>query len=354
MRKIIHIDMDAFFASVEQRDFSELQGKPIAVGGSHERGVVMTASYEARKYGVHSAMPSAIAHLKCPGLIFVKPRFQVYRQVSENIRSVFHRYTDLVEPLSLDEAYLDVTENKLGLTTASRIARDIKKSIFNETRLTASAGVSVNKFLAKIASDYRKPNGLSVIMPHQAQDFIDNLEIARFHGIGKVTAKKMNEMGVKTGADLKAYGEQDLVALFGKHGKFYYQISHGIDNRPVNPHRIRKSVSNENTFARDLTEKEVIRIEIIKIARQLTDWMDRHQVYGRTLTLKIKFNDFNQITRSKTQSAYINSFNELERMATELHSMITDPRPVRLLGLSISNLDNQEADENTSQLTLDF
>jgi DNA polymerase-4 len=259
-----------------------------------------------------------------------------------------------VEPLSLDEAYLDVTENKLGLTTASRIARDIKKSIYKETGLTASAGVSVNKFLAKVASDYSKPNGLSVIMPHQAQNFIDNLEIARFHGIGKVTARKMHELGVQTGADLKTYREQELVALFGKHGKYYYQISHGIDNRPVNPHRIWKSVSNENTFDQDLTEKEIIRVEIITIAKQLMDWMDRHQVYGRTLTLKVKFNDFTQITRSKTQAGYINSFSELEGIAIELHSLITDPRSVRLLGLSLSNLDNQDFDENTSQLTLDF
>ncbi|GJM30967.1 MAG: DNA polymerase IV 2 [Cyclobacteriaceae bacterium] len=354
MRKIIHIDMDAFYASVEQRDFPELRGKPIAVGGNRERGVVMTASYEARKFGVRSAMPSAIAYRLCPDLIFAKPRFQVYRQVSEQIRTIFYRYTDLVEPLSLDEAYLDVTENKMGISSASQIAREIKKGIVQDTGITASAGVSINKFLAKVASDYKKPNGLSVIMPHQVAGFIDNLEISRFHGIGKVTTGKMHELGIKTGADLKSYSEQQLVKIFGKNGRNYYLKAHGKDTNPVNPHRLRKSISSENTFSQDLTENLSIQTEVMQIARQVMDWMNRHQVYGRTVTLKVKFNDFNQITRSKTLGHYIRKLEELEKIAAELQSSVNDPRPVRLLGLSMSNLNNQDAGESTSQLTLDF
>ena len=300
MRKIIHIDMDAFYASVEQRDFPELRDKAVAVGGSRERGVVMTASYQARKFGVRSAMPSAIAYRKCPQLIFVKPRFQVYQQVSKKIREIFFRYTDLVEPLSLDEAYLDVTENKTSINSASKIAREIKKHILDETKLTASAGVSVNKFLAKVASDYNKPDGLSVILPNQVHAFIESLEINRFHGIGKVTAGKMNEMGIHTGGDLKHYSKRQLAKIFGKNGKYYYQIAHGIDDRPVNPNRIRKSISSENTFTQDIEDDQTVKSELIDISQKVMDWMVKNETYGRTATLKVKFSDFNQITRSKT------------------------------------------------------
>jgi DNA polymerase-4 len=346
--------MDAFFASVEQRDFPELQNKAIAVGGSKERGVVMTASYQARKYGVRSAMPSAIAYRKCPHLIFVKPRFQVYKQVSKQIREIFFRYTDLVEPLSLDEAYLDVTKNKSSFNSASRIAREIKANILQETMLTASAGISVNKFLAKVASDYRKPNGLSVIQPHQAQGFIESLEVDKFHGIGKVTAGKMHQLGIHRGADLKTFSEKKLMELFGKNGRYYHQIAHGIDERPVNPNRIRKSISTEITFEEDIGNQEILRSEIVKIARKVMDWMDAHETYGRTATLKVKFNDFEQITRSKTQAAYIDRYDTLETIACELLKTIEDPRPIRLLGLGISNLNNRDPGDQKNQLTLNL
>jgi DNA polymerase-4 len=354
MRKIIHIDMDAFYASVEQRDFPDLRDKAIAVGGSSKRGVVMTASYEARKFGVRSAMPSSTAYRLCPQLIFVKPRFDVYKKVSSQIRAIFLSYTDLVEPLSLDEAYLDVTENKPAIESAAKIARDIKQSILLETHLTASAGVSINKFLAKIASDYHKPDGLSVIMPHQVQGFIDSLEIDKFHGIGKVTAGKMHQMGIHTGADLKKFGELELVKLFGKNGRYYHRISRGIDNRPVNPDRIRKSISSENTFEADITDPVLVRTEVLNIAKQVMNWMERHKTYGRTVTLKVKFNDFKQITRSKTNGSLINNLEELEKIADELQASLNDPRPIRLLGLGVSNLNIQEPGDSKSQLTLDL
>lgn len=346
--------MDAFYASVEQRDFPELMDKAIAVGGSKDRGVVMTASYQARKYGVRSAMPSVIAYRKCPHLIFVKPRFQVYQQVSQQIRKIFFRYTDLVEPLSLDEAYLDVTENKTSFNSASRIAREIKNNILQETRLTASAGVSVNKFLAKVASDYHKPNGLSVVLPQQVQGFIDSLEIDKFHGIGKVTAKKMHKMGIHCGADLKTFSKKKLVELFGKNGRFYHQIAHGIDERPVNPHRVRKSISTENTFDQDIVDPEILRWELIKIVRKVMDWMEAHETYGRTATLKVKFNDFKQITRSKTHHSLIDRYDILESIACQLQESVDDPRPVRLLGLGISNLNNQDSGDQKSQLRLNL
>ena len=353
-RKIIHIDMDAFYASVEQRDYPELQGKAIAVGGSKERGVVMTASYQARKYGVHSAMPSAIAYRKCPHLIFVKPRFQIYKEVSQQIREIFFRYTDLVEPLSLDEAYLDVTENKTSFSSASRIAREIKNNILQETKLSASAGISVNKFLAKVASDYRKPNGLNVIMPHQVQGFIESLAIDKFHGIGKVTASKMHEMEIHCGKDLKVFSEKKLVELFGKNGKYYYQIAHGIDERPVNPNRIRKSISSENTFEEDISDPEIIRSEIMKIAKKVMDWMERHDTYGRTATLKVKFHDFKQITRSRTHTSFIDRLHILETIACQLQESVDDTRPIRLLGLGISNLNNQNTSDQKNQLKLNL
>ncbi len=345
--------MDAFYASVEQRDFPELQNKAIAVGGSKERGVVMTASYEARKFGVKSAMPSSQAYRKCPHIIFVKPRFEAYKEASGQIRDIFHRYTHLVEPLSLDEAYLDVTENKLGLSSATQIAKEIKKSIFNETRLTASAGVSVNKFLAKVASDYMKPNGISVILPEQVERFMDSLEIRKFHGIGKVTAEKMQRMGIHKGEDLKQYTLDRLVELFGKNGKFYHQIAYGNDDRQVNPHRLRKSVSVEDTFEKDLSEVDDMRFEIKRIARKVMNWMDGHQTYGRTITLKVKFNDFQQITRSRTHPNLIDNFETLESLSDQLLNSFEHTKPVRLLGLGISNLNNQ-GEPPQSQLTLDL
>ncbi len=354
MRKIIHIDMDAFYASVEQRDFPEFREKAIAVGGESKRGVVMTASYQARRYGVRSAMPSGLARRKCPHLIFVKPRFDVYKKVSRQIREIFFGYTELVEPLSLDEAYLDVTENKPGIESAAKIASEIKKEIFGTTGLTASAGVSINKFLAKIASDYRKPDGLSIIMPHQVQGFIDDLKIDDFHGIGKVTAEKMHQLGIHSGSDLKAMSEKKLVELFGKNGRFYHQISHGIDHRPVNPDRIRKSISNETTFEEDITNREIIHSEILRTAGKVMGWMDKHSTYGRTVTLKIKFNDFKQITRSKTHSTFIEQLEVLEHIANELWEGVTDPRPIRLLGLGITNLNIADQDQQKSQLTLDL
>jgi len=346
--------MDAFFASVEQRDFPELRDKAVAVGGNRERGVVMTASYQARKFGVRSAMPSAIAYRKCPQLIFVKPRFQVYQQVSKKIREIFFRYTDLVEPLSLDEAYLDVTENKASINSASRIAREIKNHILDETKLTASAGVSVNKFLAKVASDYNKPNGLSVILPNQVHAFIESLEINKFHGIGKVTAGKMNQLGIHTGGDLKRHSERQLAKIFGKNGKYYYQIAHGIDDRPVNPNRLRKSISSENTFTQDIEDDEIVKSEIIDISKKVMDWMVKNEIYGRTATVKVKFSDFNQITRSKTHSTYIDNLELLQTITSELQESIIDPRPIRLLGISISNLNNQDLIGEKSQLTLNF
>lgn len=346
--------MDAFYASVEQRDFPELRNKAIAVGGSSTRGVVMTASYQARKFGVRSAMPSAVAYRKCPDLIFVKPRFHIYKKVSNQIREIFFRYTDLVEPLSLDEAYLDVTENKPGISSASQIALEIKKHIFKETGLTASAGISVNKFLAKIASDHGKPNGLSVILPDQVQGFIDSLEIHKFHGIGKVTAKKMHHMGIHTGADLKKYSKEKLIELFGKPGRFYHQIAHGVDNRPVNPHRLRKSISSETTFEKDIHDRETFRKEVMKIAAKIMEWMKSHDTFGKTATLKVKFNDFKQITRSKTNSFYIDRLDTLENIADQLQASVDDPRPIRLIGLGISNLNNRDTNNQESQLTLNL
>lgn len=346
--------MDAFYASVEQRDNPQLSNKAIAVGGSKERGVVMTASYEARKFGIKSAMPSVQAYRLCPQIIFVKPRFQAYQQVSKQIRDIFFRYTDLVEPLSLDEAYLDVTENKKAISSATRIAREIKKNILEETKLTASAGISINKFLAKIASDYHKPNGISLILPHQVETFMDQLQIEKFHGIGKVTANKMRRMGIHKGSDLKHYSMERLLQLFGKNGKFYFEIAHGRDHRPVNPQRIRKSISVEDTFEKDLNDRESLRFELLRIARKVMNWMDTHHTYGRTATLKVKFHDFQQITRSKTSPSLINNFEALEILVDQLSHAFDWEKPIRLVGLSISNLDHQTSGQSNSQLTLDF
>ena len=339
-RKIIHIDMDAFFASVEQRDNPALKGKPIAVGSSGSRGVVAAASYEARKFGVYSAMSSKIALRKCPDLIFVKPRFSAYKLTSLIIRSIFKDYTDLVEPLSLDEAYLDVTENKKGIAIATDIAIEIKRRIKEQTGLTASAGVSINKFLAKVASDMDKPDGLYVIKPHQVEAFIDNLAIEKIFGVGKVTAAKMKGMGIFTGSHLKQYSEQELVHKFGKSGYYFYDISRGIDNRPVVPDRERKSLGVETTFSEDYNQLEDLIYELDKLSNEVANRINKAKVAGKTLTVKVKFSDFTQITRSKTVQEALSRKEEITSLAREvLSSNYFEGMSVRLLGVTISNFE---------------
>ncbi|MFD1820512.1 DNA polymerase-4 [Pseudarcicella hirudinis] len=353
IRKIIHIDMDAFYASVEQRDNPELRGKPIAVGGS-ERGVVAAASYEARKFGVRSAMPSKTALRKCPQLIFVKPHFENYRAVSYQIREIFLEYTPLVEPLSLDEAYLDVTENLKGMSSATEIAREIKARIKEKTQLNASAGVSYNKFLAKLASDYKKPDGLFVIKPNQGEAFVESLPVNLFHGVGRVTAEKMNKMGIFNGADLKEKDEAFLKKHFGKIGGYYYNIARAIDNRIVNPERSRKSVGSENTFFRDLETRAELESGLEPIIRDVWKYCAKTHIYGRTITLKVKFLDFHTITRSKSALSPIMDKDFFERISFELLEQIYPlPKGVRLLGISLSNLESTD-DMIGKQLTLAF
>jgi DNA polymerase-4 len=340
IRKIIHVDMDAFYASVEQRDRPELRGKPVVVGGPpNSRGVVATCSYEARKYGIHSAMPSSQAFRLCPRAIFVKPRFDVYTNISKEIRGIFYEYTDLVEPLSLDEAYLDVTENKKGILLATEVARQILKNIFQKTRLTASAGVSFNKFLAKIASDINKPKGLTVITPKMAPAFIDRLPIRKFFGVGKVTEKKMTELGIKTGADLKKLKKEELINHFGKVGSFYYDIVRSIDNRPVNPHRIRKSMGQEQTLSKDIDDRQQMHQVLEKITRSLEEHLKKYRVKGHTITLKVKYYDFKQITRSITLEAPVDEADVIIKYAKALLDKTeAGEKKVRLLGVSLSNL----------------
>ncbi len=355
MRKIIHIDMDAFYASVDQRDFPELRGKPLAVGGSPDgRGVVATASYEARKYGVKSAMSSRNALQLCPDLIFTYPRFEVYKEVSNHIRSIFRRYTDLIEPLSLDEAYLDVTDDKLGIGSAIEIAKEIKQAIQDELNLTASAGVSVNKFVAKIASDINKPNGLTFIGPSKIVTFLEQLPIHKFFGVGKVTAKKMNQMGIFTGKDLKRFSELEMVQHFGKSGRFFYRIVRGEDDRPVKPNRISKSIGVEDTFESDLHEYEDMVFEIKRIAEKLYKRLDKAEKFGKTVTVKIKFADFTQITRSKTTVFSLDSQALIESHALGLLDKVDmQDQRVRLLGVTISNFHDQDImDEVGIQLSL--
>lgn len=354
VRKIIHVDMDAFYASVEQRDNPELQGKPVAVGGSKRRGVVAAASYEARQYGVRSAMPSAIAARRCPDLIFVKTRFDVYRDVSRQIRDIFYEYTDLVEPLSLDEAYLDVTENKPGIPSATLIAKEIKARIKEKTGLTASAGISMNKFLAKIASDYRKPDGIFLIHPRKAEPFVEQLPIEKFHGIGQATASKMHSMGIFFGKDLKRYSREELHRRFGKSGSHYYNISRAIDNRPVNPNRIRKSMSAERTFDTDLEDIAAMKEAIDPIIDKVYSLMKDRQIYGKTVTVKVKFSDFELITRSKTVPFYVRTYEVMRDLAFELLDLVDrEPLAVRLLGVGISNLNINDSAPGY-QLTLEF
>ncbi len=345
--------MDAFYASVEQRDFPELRGKPVAVGGSKERGVVAAASYEARKFGVYSAMPSVVAYRKCPHIIFVPHRFDVYRKVSRQIREIFFEYTDLVEPLSLDEAYLDVTENKKGIALATDIAREIKQRIKSELKLTASTGISCNKFLAKIASDYDKPDGFYLIHPSRAESFVETLPIEKFFGIGKVTSAKMRNRGIANGADLKKQELPDLLRWFGKTGSYYYKIARGLDDRIVEPDRERKSISTEQTFDHDLSDKDEIRVYLKQIADELISRMDKNRIYGRTLTMKVKFSDFHQITRSRSLAKSIRKKAVLIKLMNEiLLDLDFQGQSIRLLGLGISNLDRPG--RAGIQLTLDF
>ena len=358
-RKIIHIDMDAFYASVEQLDHPELRGKPVAVGGAAERGVVAAASYEARKFGVRSAMPSKTALRKCPGLIFVKPRFDRYKEISEQIRNIFFEYTDLVEPLSLDEAYLDVTLIKRGLPSATLIAKEIRERIFAETKLTASAGVSYNKFLAKVASDINKPNGMFVVIPSKAQAFIDELEVKKFYGVGKVTAERLNKMGIWFGRDLKRIDKNELVRLFGKAGSYFYDICRGIDNRPVEPWRERKSVGAEETFATDLVYFNDLRTELLAVADILWRRIEKSEVKAKTLTLKFKYADFEQHTRSITISEHFGNKTQLEEEAIKLMTKEGGfLKGVRLLGLTVSNFRAEEAEKEEAakpvQLVIDF
>ena len=354
MRKIIHVDMDAFYASVEQRDFPELQGKPVAVGGSSQRGVVASASYEARAFGVRSAMPSVVAKRKCPELIFVKSRFDVYREVSQQIREVFLEYTDLVEPLSLDEAYLDVTENKKQIWSAIKIAQEIRAKITEQTALTASAGVSFNKFLAKIASDINKPNGLKVILPEEAELFLEELPIGEFHGIGKVTAERMKRMGILTGKNLKEMGKLELLQRFGKVGAFYYRIVRAQDDRPVNPHRIRKSIGAERTFSEDVHQLAEMRARLQPIIATVFKYMKNNDNFGRTVTLKLKDPEFKIHTRSRTFAGEIRSQQKMESIVFELLAQHWEEgAPVRLLGVSVSNLRKDQGAEGL-QLELDF
>src|SRR5918993_2572338 len=344
--------MDAFYASVEQRDDPSLRGLPVAVGGSSRRGVVAAASYEARKFGVRSAMPSVTAKRRCPELVFVKPRFDVYKAVSNQIRAIFADYTDLIEPLSLDVAYLDVTEDRRGLGSARAIAEEIRARIREETGLTASAGVSYCKFIAKLASDQRKPDGLFVITPEMGAAFVEALPVGKFHGIGPATAAKMNRLGIHTGADLKAQPLPLLQERFGKAGGYYYAISRGVDDRPVRPDRVRKSLGAENTFARDLSLLDELAAELQPILDKVWGYCEQTGIQGRTVTLKVKFHDFQQITRSRSLAEAVESRAGLEKPALDLLSELFPlGKPVRLIGVTLSSLASGKAPE-VPQLSL--
>ncbi len=340
-RKIIHIDMDAFFASVEQRDNPELRGKPVAVGGASARGVVAAASYEARKFGVRSAMPSVTARRRCPDLIFVRPRFEAYKQASQQIRSIFARYTPLIEPLSLDEAYLDVTRNLKGMAFATEIAKEIKAAIRAETGLTASAGVSYNKFLAKLASDQNKPDGLFVITPGMGEAFIAALPIGKFHGIGPATTAKMNRLGIHNGLDLRACELSFLVKAFGKAGRFYYGMARGTDERSVHPDRARKSVGAETTFLEDLTSAEAMNDVLGTLAAKVWRHCESAKLRGRTVTLKVKYSDFQIVTRSRTLCAAVASETELRATGIDLLAQLLPEKTIRLLGVTLSKLETE-------------
>ena len=358
IRKIIHVDMDAFYASVEQMDRPELKGKPIAVGGSEKRGVVSAASYEARKFGVRSAMSGAMAKLNCPELIFVKPRFDRYHEISKKIRAIFHDYTDLVEPLSLDEAYLDVTENKIGFPSATLIAQEIRRRIHEEIGLTASAGISINKFVAKVASDYNKPNGQKTVNPEEVLDFLEDLDIRKFYGIGKVTAKRMYELGIFTGKDLKSKSEAFLENHFGKSGTYFYQVVRGVHRSEVKPDRIRKSLAAERTFDENLSSEIFMLERLDHIAEEVSRRLKKSNISGKTITLKIKYSDFSLQTRSKTIAFFINDKDVILETAKDLLFQEKPKDSVRLLGISVSNLntekDASKSDETTVSVQLKF
>ncbi|MGL5693868.1 MAG: DNA polymerase IV [Peptostreptococcaceae bacterium] len=348
-RKIIHIDMDAFYASVEQRDNPSLKGKPVIVGGKPEsRGVVATCSYEARKYGIHSAMPSKVAYKRCPYAIFVPPRFQVYHQVSQQIRDIFYRYTDLVEPLSLDEAYLDVTNNKKNIKYASKIAKMIKEDILRETNLTASAGVSCNKFLAKLASDYQKPNGLTIITPENAESFLDNLPIEKFFGVGKVTARLLKNMEINNGYDLRQLSLYELEQVFKSRGYTFYQFARGIDYRLVEPYRERKSIGAETTLSNNLyIDEESVTDILSDLSEEVSYRTEKSDKLGKTITLKVKFEDFTQITRSISVEHPINSKEDIRTHVYNLLKNIDSKNlQIRLLGVTLSNLVDSKEEYN--------
>lgn len=355
IRKIIHVDMDAFFASVEQLDNPELIGKPIAVGGSKERGVVAAASYEARKFGVRSAMASVIAARRCPDLIFVKPRFERYKEISNQIRDVFFEFTDLVEPLSLDEAFLDVTENKYNHQSATILAEAIRFRIKEETGLNASAGISINKFMAKIASDINKPNGQKTIPPEEVIDFLSHLPIEKFFGVGKVTADKMKLHGIFNGSDLRHKSLSYLEQYFGKSGRHFYDIVRGIQKSEVKPDRIQKSIAAERTFSKDVSS-EVSALELLKkIAEELERRTSKSSVKGKTITLKLKYNDFSLQTRSRTVNEFVSESREIFPIIQELLYQEKLKLPVRLLGISLSKLNTQEEEDSVSvQLEMEF
>jgi DNA polymerase-4 len=353
-RKIIHVDMDAFYASVEQLDNPELRGKPLAVGGSEIRGVVSAASYEARKFGVRSAMSGVQARKNCPNLIFVPPRFERYKEISKHIRKIFYDYTDLVEPLSLDEAYLDVTENKKGNPSATLIAQEIRERIFDELGLTASAGISVNKFVAKIASDYNKPNGQKTINPEEVVSFLERLDVKKFYGIGKVTTEKMYQHGIFTGKDLKAKSYEYLEEHFGKSGAQYYNIVRGIHNSEVKPNRTTKSVAAEHTFNENLTSEVFMSERLERIAKELEKRLKKYSISGKTVTLKIKYSDFTTQTRSKTLPYFISDKGLLFETAKELLYQERMKESVRLLGISLNNLNTEVKKSVVVQLRIEF
>ena len=348
VRKIIHVDMDAFFASVEQRDRPSLRGRPVAVGYPAARGVVAAASYEARKFGVRSALPSVTALRRCPDLVFVRPRFEVYRAVSKQIQSIFADYTPLIQPLSLDEAYLDVTENLRGLPTAWITAKEIRARISEETGLTASAGISYNKFLAKLASDHRKPNGQFAVTPDMGAAWVEGLSVARFHGVGPVTARRMQSLGIATGADLREKSLAFLQMHFGRSAAWYYAIARGEDDRSVDPDRTRKSSGSETTFDRDLIEPSLIEEGVLRMADDVWAWCRKAQAFGRTVTVKAKYQDFQQITRSRSHPTVIDSPEGLRGASLALIRSILPPtKGIRLVGVTISNFDESVAHGNS-------
>ncbi len=356
MRKIIHIDMDAFFASVEQRDDPSLRGKPVVVGGSPDsRGVVAAASYEARKYGIRSAMPCSQAYRKCPQTKFVRPGFDAYKKVSQQIRKVFSEYTDIIEPLSLDEAYLDVTDNKVAQVSATIIAEEIRSKIYQQTSLTASAGVSYNKFLAKTASDVNKPNGIKVILPDEGEAFVAELPIGKFYGIGKVTEEKMKRLGIYKGADLKAKSLEFLSQNFKNSASYFYNVSRGIDNREVKGERgIRKSLSNETTFATDIDDIEELHRYLAVLSKEVADDLRDKKLSGKTVTIKVKYDDFQQVTRSKTFNQAVSDYEQVYSVCTNLlKNTDAGKRKVRLIGVGISSINLQEAGL-MRQMELDF